>query len=102
MLTCKCRIEPPPPGDPIYGKEIIYNIDNNSSKNAKELEVSAITLYSSEYVYQPGKLIAVNDNFICYIVKGKSFHNIVSQTYLIFLQVLWFKLLIKNLGHVVY
>ncbi len=43
---------------------------HNPDKKAKELEVNAITLYSSEYSYQPGNLIAVNRNYICYAVRG--------------------------------
>jgi hypothetical protein len=35
-----------------------------------QLEVTPITLLNSPPVYQRGSLIAVNHNYICYVVKG--------------------------------
>jgi hypothetical protein len=37
-----------------------------------QLEVTPITLLNSPPVYQRGSLIAVNHNYICYVVKGTS------------------------------
>lgn len=80
------------PGIPLLGRIVTYNLDTASTSSSspsspssttapndilsnshhiKELEVTPITLYSSEYVYRSGNLITVNNYFICYIVKGE-------------------------------
>lgn len=56
------------PGTPLKERNFVYKED--FSKPAKEMAATAITLYSSEYSYHRGSLIAVNKNFISYIVKG--------------------------------
>eukprot|EP01090_Pellita_catalonica_P016979 TRINITY_DN502_c0_g1_i1.p1 TRINITY_DN502_c0_g1~~TRINITY_DN502_c0_g1_i1.p1 ORF type:complete len:1115 (-),score=261.55 TRINITY_DN502_c0_g1_i1:90-3434(-) len=49
-------------------KEDIYYAGNIVSR--KQLEVTAITIYSSEVLHYLGARIAVNSNYICYVVKG--------------------------------
>jgi hypothetical protein len=57
------------PGTVLSGANISYNAESNN-RITKELQVTPITLYSSEYNYHHGSLIAVNNNFICYTVRG--------------------------------
>lgn len=64
------------PGVILSGTKVTINADVPVSNNVQELEVQAITLYSSEYGYHNGSLIAVNKKLICYTVKG-----ILSQFY---------------------
>ncbi len=62
------------PGVRLSGDSICYTSEKNVA--SMQLEVTAITLYNSPPTYHPGSLIAVNNNYICYVVKG---NQILSQ-----------------------
>jgi hypothetical protein len=65
-------------GVKLYGKDIVYNLDNTTTKGTKsrsQLEATPITLYNSDYTYYLGSQIAVNDNYICYAVRGEWFNQ---------------------------
>jgi hypothetical protein len=51
------------------GVEVTYRMEGQQPAYS-QLEVTPITLLNSPPVYQRGSLIAVNHNYICYVVKG--------------------------------
>lgn len=57
-------------GTKLSGQSDLYDVETVARSAVKELEVTPITLYNSEYVYHLGNLIAVNQNYICYVVRG--------------------------------
>ena len=56
-------------GHALMSEHVVYEMNKETSK-FKELEVTPITLYSSEYSYLSGNLIGVNKSYICYTVRG--------------------------------
>lgn len=52
------------------GEEVTYRLEKGQHTPYAQLEVTSITLLSSPLAYQKGSLIAVNYNYICYVVKG--------------------------------
>lgn len=53
----------------LTGKRIVYDLDRASTAlKKKQLEASPITIYSSEYSYNLGCLIATNRNYISLFV----------------------------------
>ena len=51
------------------GVEVTYRMEGQQPAYS-QLEVTPISLLNSPPVYQRGSLIAVNHNYICYVVKG--------------------------------
>ena len=57
------------PGVTLVGTDCVYQSDPNQNKS-NPLEVTPITLYNTEAGYNLGKLIAVNNKYICYGIRG--------------------------------
>eukprot|EP01114_Cavostelium_apophysatum_P014764 TRINITY_DN3907_c0_g2_i1.p1 TRINITY_DN3907_c0_g2~~TRINITY_DN3907_c0_g2_i1.p1 ORF type:complete len:1160 (-),score=315.41 TRINITY_DN3907_c0_g2_i1:451-3906(-) len=70
------------PGVILSGNKVTVNADVpiHASKKVRELVVTPITLYSSEYVYRPGSFIAINKLCICYSVRGDMIRVISKKT----------------------
>lgn len=60
-----------PRGRHLRGDHVIYDVDARKAGDAQaQLEVSPITVYSSETALALGRQIAVNKKFVCYGLRG--------------------------------
>mmetsp|Transcript_43107 Transcript_43107/g.71781 ORF Transcript_43107/g.71781 Transcript_43107/m.71781 type:complete len:1471 (+) Transcript_43107:67-4479(+) len=57
-------------GSHVQYRPTLTKEDAGQSSGERQLEVTPITLYNTEYVYNFGALIAVNNTYICYAIKG--------------------------------
>eukprot|EP00741_Cyanophora_paradoxa_P006758 tig00001038_g6536.t1 len=62
----------PVPGTKLEGADVVYRpvLTKETESEERQMQVTPITLYQTEVTYQHGALIAVNNNYICYAIRG--------------------------------
>jgi hypothetical protein len=66
------------PGVELAGRNCVYRSEDNEHRD-NELEVTAITLYNTDWAVQNGSLIAANNKYICYTIRGGMI-RVINQT----------------------